>query len=482
MPWLCVLLCVSLVLLAGCGRDDEKSVPTLPAAQPPPSVALRVLAVNDPPLAGAIERLRGEWSARSGGQLESISKPWSEVESADALDADVVIFPTRYLGTLCERGWLRPVRESVLRGKTYDAADVLPLVRRRLVRYGGQEMALPLGVEVPLVGYRQDWLAERQDETPRSWDEFQKLLQQPDVVPLWWPRRAGTAHWEATMLLARAAGYAVHPNREGVLFDVHTMKPRIAEPPFVRALEEWCGEKDRHGMAGVERSDPPAGQPAGGSPSARPQPPGAESPVAAVEIVWAGLPGSAELYNHLAGDWETAEHGVRQVPLVGGGGSLAGVTASSRNAASAFRLAAWLTGAEIGGQIGPKAAASLPCRYSQMRAVGRWFRPPLPLGEDRVAAGDSPWRGEGALSNDKAVADAVERALSGETCLVVPPLPGVDRYLAALDEGVARALRGEQSAADALAEVAQEWDKLTDELGRDRQRQAYLKHLGIVEP
>ncbi len=429
----CAALCLTAVLavLAGCDRDEQT---VAPPPLPTPSVTLRVLVVNDPPLAEAIERLRGEWAVRSGGQLEATSKPWSEVESADSLDADVVVFPARYLGTLCERGWLRPVRDSVLRGETYDAADVFPLVRGRLVRYGGQTMALPLGVEMPLVGYRAESLAGRQGEPPRSWDDFGQLLDQSGVTPHWWPPRDAAQHWGATMLLARAAAYATHPNREGVLFDPHSMRPRIAEPPFIRALDRWCGE------------------------------PSAAVAAAPADVVWAALPGSAELYNHSTGEWERAERGVRQVPLVGGGGSLIGVTQASRNAATAFQLAAWLSSAEISGQLGPKVGASLPCRYSQMRALGGW----LDGFDGRTSTS--------GLSRD------VERALSGEACLVVPPLPGIDGYLAALDEAVKGALRGERSPDEALQEVARRWDELTDQLGHDRQRTAYLKHLGIVEP
>jgi ABC-type glycerol-3-phosphate transport system substrate-binding protein len=471
------------LLHAGCNREQPDAPPPEPA-QRTPSVTLRVLVVNDQPLAEAIERLRGEWSVRSGGQLEASPSSWKEVASTDQVDADVIFFPARYLGTLCERGWLRPVRGSVLQGNTYDADDVFPLLRQRLIRYGGQEMALPLAVELPLVGYRQSWLAQRQGQPPRSWREFHELVQRGDS-PVWWPPRDSAAHWEATMLLARAAAYAVHPNHEGVLFDPNTMQPRIAGPPFVRALDQW--HRELVWLGSTE-----------GSPQAHP----AATTETAEAIAWAELPGSGEVYNHATDHWETAEGGLRQMPLLGGGGQLAGVTATSRNAATAFQLLAWLTSPEIGSQLGPKAAASLPCRRSQLRLVGQWFSlplspdegrgegaPPLPLVEDppwrregRVAAGDSPWRGEGALSNNTGMARAVETALSGNLCLVVPPLPGIDDYLAALDDGVQRALRDELSSADALAEVARQWDQITDARSRESQRRAYLNHLGIVGP
>jgi multiple sugar transport system substrate-binding protein len=87
--------------------------------------------------------------------------------------------------------------------------------------------------------------------------------------------------------------------------------------------------------------------------------------------------------------------------------------------------------------------------------------------------------GQRSASN---IAFSLEATLRRETCLVVPQIPGIDQYLAALAAAVEKALRGEASAADALGRAAQEWDMITHRLGRDSQRRAYLKHVGIVEP
>ena len=181
------LLAIAILAIAGCAGEPP-APPDSPAASPP-SVALRVLVVNEPELAEAIDRLRGEWDERFGGRLSAESKPWTDVAAADAIDADLIVFPTRYLGELATRGWLRPVRQNVLESDAFDAADVFPLVRRNLVTWGGQVMALPLGVDLSTDGW-----------------------------------------------LAHAAPAAVSNDRVGVLFDPETMKPRIAGAAFVNAL------------------------------------------------------------------------------------------------------------------------------------------------------------------------------------------------------------------------------------------------------
>ena len=44
--------------------------------------------------------------------------------------------------------------------------------------------------------------------------------------------------WAGLVLLARAAPYAKHRDNYSALFDIETMEPLVAGPPFVQALEE----------------------------------------------------------------------------------------------------------------------------------------------------------------------------------------------------------------------------------------------------
>jgi len=192
-----------LVAVVACGCSSEPTVAPQAAASstPPTSVALRVLVVNEPGLAEAVERLKGEWAERTGGTLTAVSRPWDEIAQSQAIDADLIVFPTRYLGELATRGWLRPVRQNVLESKSYDAADVLPLARRELVTWGGHAMALPLCVDFPNKG-----------------------------------------------LLFEAAPSVASNDRLDVLFDAETMQPRIAERPFVEALAQLSASPAPSGM------------------------------------------------------------------------------------------------------------------------------------------------------------------------------------------------------------------------------------------
>jgi hypothetical protein len=330
---------------------------------------LRVLVVNEPELAEAINRLRGEWAERSGGKLGLTATTWKELSAAKVPDADVIVFPSRYLGELCIRDWLRPVRPSVLENEEVNAADIFPLVRERLIAFDGQTMALPLGLDPATI--------------------------MPDV-----------AKQPAISLLAELAPAAISENREGVLFDTQTMQPRIAETAFVEALNRLTSRDD--------------------AATSRPR-------------------------------------DSRPIPVLGFNDRLTAVTATSRNAASAFQFLAWLAQPDTSSQLAKASARSLPVRRS-LATSPAWYDASLSAGE-RSDLGR-----------------ILSTALGGQQSLHIPRIPGVDEYMAALDEAVKSAVVDKVPPQTALDNAAQQWEKITEDRGRDAQRKSYLKHLGISEP
>jgi hypothetical protein len=207
-------------------------------------------------------------------------------------------------------------------------------------------------------------------------------------------------------LLSRAAPDAVSKDRIGTMFDSETMTPRIAEPPFVAALTELAHKNIEQAPDRVADK--------------------------------------------------------RSVPVLGYSDSLAAVTGSTHNAASAFKLLEWLAQAETSTQLAQAAEGSMPARRSLLTSSS-WYSANLTRGE----------RAE--------IAEALKAAFSGEQCLLVPRIPGVDEYLAALDQAVHDAVSGGVAPQAALERTARQWDAITDAHGRDAQRAAYLNHLGISD-
>ena len=364
-----------LLLSTGCPKPASQSPSNTEAdhSTPRPSVALRVLIVNEPAMVDAITRLRGEWAERSGGELTASAATWNDLSTAKTLDADVIIFPSRYLGELCTRAWLRPVRGSLLENKDFNSPDIFPLVRNELIKWGGQTMALPLGID------------------PTT------------ILP-------STSEPGSILLLKQAAPHAISNERLGVLFDADTMKPRITEPAFVEALTQLA-QADGQSKA----NDEPA--PASG-----------------------------------------AQH----PPVLGNGDRLIAVTTSSHNAASAFKLIEWLAKPDTSSQFARVGNRVLPARLSSASSSA-WYEPSL------------------AADKRSDLAKALTAALSGEQCLLIPRIPGIDEYMAALDDAVKAAVVDKLPPQETLHKAAERWEQITTAHGRDQQRDAYQKHLGISD-
>jgi ABC-type glycerol-3-phosphate transport system substrate-binding protein len=484
-----LLAAIFLIALSGCGKPDQPDTMTKSQgdndrpAVPRPSVALRLVVVNDQPLAESIGRLRGEWTARSGGTLTTASVAWNDLISGETADADVTVFPSRYLGELCEKKWLRPVRENVLQNSAVDSLDWFSIVRQRLVVYDKQVMAVPLGIDLPVACYRKDHFNERRS-LPRSWREYLAYVvaveksEVESASPITWEP---TSRWAGVLLSIRAASYAGHADNPSLLFHLPTMAPQLTAPPFVRALENLravVGTVSRALQSDAERALedpraaswqianggaifalglPPSGQRGKEREGAKPQPlSGAE------RIGWTQIPGADEAYSFASHDWQKLDR-VRHIPVLGAGDRLAAVTSSSRNAASAFQLLAWLAEPKVSTQFARAGGAVMPVRKS-LASSPQWYDPQLSAAE----------RAE--------LAKVLEESLAGELCFIVPRIPGIDEYLAALDRAVNEVLVEKVEPAAALEKAAAAWEQITDRRGREAQRQAYLRHLGINLP
>src|SRR5487761_1098907 len=117
-PWWAVPTLLGISLLAGCGHAPKAGGKDAAAVKQLPwqGVKLRLLVVEDAGLAETIGRLRGEWRATTGGDLDVIESPEADLlagKLSDA-DADAIVYPAYDLGLLVEGGLLRPLPDKEL--------------------------------------------------------------------------------------------------------------------------------------------------------------------------------------------------------------------------------------------------------------------------------------------------------------------------------------------------------------------------------
>jgi len=462
---------VILRALMGCREPAPIERADKAPAAPRAAVELTAQVIGDDELAEGLELLRGEWKARSGGRLSVERMPLEGFADAESLTADVVIFPSRLLGTLAERGELQPVRRTVLESSGLALADIYPAIRDGEMKYGGQTLALPLG-SPPLLSYWRDDLGSSvdgeasKDWPPRTWQDYRRWLGvgQPDAKQAALPLAGRTA---AYTLLARALAYTEPSRRSEALFDPDTMKPGIAAPPFVRALgeivEEMAAERDAQPedfAAAMKRVRDGEAVATLGWPGAA-----SEDGVASTKTVvsppeFGPLPVAAQVFSHSQGRWQNQS--LRDsVTILGAEGRLVGVSARSRNAVSAFRLCQWLTSGDVAVQLSSRSRGTLWYRASQTAAYDRWSK------------------GDSSRQASLPVTEVVAEAFTSDTAVVLPRVPAIDEYFEALAQAVRSAEPGEDGAKAALEAAAATWEAITDRLGRESQAAAYRRHSGI---
>ncbi len=146
--------------------------------------------------------------------------------------------------------------------------------------------------------------------------------------------------------------------------------------------------------------------------------------------------------------------------LLGISGRMGAVSAKSPSREAAFALLVWLSDGKNSLQICPVSAATTLFRKSHLEKPQLWT-------EKEVLPPAAKQYGE-----------LVSTALNRETWLDLR-LPGREEYLAALDQAVQAAVEGKSTPAAALSEAAEKWRKITEKLGKDRQKSAYLHSLGV---
>ncbi len=487
-----------LLALAGCPQD-ETAKQRQPVKRPLEGVKLRLAVVDDPALATAIARVQGEWNAQTGSELEVEQTSEKELTQADKLPADTVICPSHLLGVLAERELLAPVPARTLKGAQW--GGLFELLKLREAAWGAEVMAVPLGSPLLCCYYRADLLAKLGRKPPKTWTEYEELAQllaENRPSPAKSDMEAGgesagemksDAPWSGTieplapgwaglLFLARAASVAKHRDDFSTLFNIDTMEPLVAAPGMVQALKDLVAAT-KFGPADPTRYDPAAARAAFWNgqcgmalswPTAAAETKKDEGGTAkipdkvdpSIRVGFVELPGSRRVFSLTSRSWDTrADDDDLHVPLLAISGRLGVVNRESKHLDAAFQLLLWLADESIGTQVSAASSATTLFCQANLKSPGRWVEKPVPA----PAAAQ--------------YGDATEAGFRHEQWLGAFRLPGRDEYLAALDEAVLAAVRGEKTVEEALLETDAKWGKITERLGTDRQKTAYRHSLGL---
>ena len=397
---------------------------------------------------------------------------------------DVIMGAPAWLGDFAP--FLSEMPASIRQGQDWE--DIAGIYRDRLMVWDGKVIAQTVDGDVHTGSYRKDLFGELEEKeafkakygydlaAPVTWKQYYDIAEffiRPDRN-LWGTAeafaRGGQQFW---FLFSHAAAYANHPQNPGsMFFDPETMDAQVSNAGWLRGIEDYI-RSAKHAPPGALAWDSGAirtafagGQVAmnfdwgdTGTIGADPR----QSRVAG-NVGSFVLPGSDEIYNHKTKQWDRMGKVVHS-PFMAYGGWVASVPATSQAQDCAWDYVAWYTSPENSMKDVTTGGTGIsPYRLSHFRNVDAW------------TAG-STFSEEEAQSYLGVQLASIDPSRNNVTLYM--RIPGYFQYTEVLEIELSKALAGQEQPQAALDTVAREWDRLTDEIGRDKQLAAYRSSMGL---
>lgn len=455
------------------------------------------------PISGPFYEVRDEFEAATGATLDIVEVPFAEHFPKLMTDLttgtgqyDTSIAGAWWLGDLVEGDFILPYDDfyNDPRFPQWDYEDVLP-GPRSLLEYGGKKYMVANDHDGQVMYYRRDLLEDPDHQAafkaeygydlkvPDTWAEFRDVAEYFDGKDL---NGDGTPDDGLTMhlkvggqgmfhFMSFAAPFVIGPDNPNLFwFDPETMDAIMDSPGHQRAMETmidliqfgpeammaWSlGESWDHFLRGEA-----ALTFTWGDLGALAQEEGSQ---VKGKTGAAPMPGTTEYYDINAGEWKQVD-GVNRVGNTTGG-SWAGVISKYSKAPEAtyYLLALMATKPKSKVYAARGWDGVDPGRYSH-------FLPPDGTAslDDYLAAG---WDEQDVKDYTKAYYENFNADLQFPYLRI----PGTFEYWTALDVHLSEAATGQKTPEEALQATNDDFNQITDRLGRDLQLKSYKASLGL---
>jgi multiple sugar transport system substrate-binding protein len=483
-----IVLLISLVGVSVSSAQDR----------PFEGVTVNILSFAGPQVTEPLLRRGPDFEALTGAQIEVTTVPFAELYNTILTDQttgtnsyDGFVMSPQWNADFVAAGILEDLTERVNNDPDIQWDDIAPFFRNFIATYNGSIYVVPLDGDFHMIYYRTDLFEEADIEPPATWEAYLEAAAHFNGTDLngdgeadygsCIPKvRQGQSFW---WIIDFASGRLQSQGTgQGVFFDLDTFDPLFGpNPAFIRALELF-NETTQYGPADELTLDLNSTRDLFltgrcaltmdwgdiGSLSIDPERSTVQDLVGTVVV-----PGSTEVYDRATGEMVACDEmtcpyaidGVNYAPFAAFGGWGGGVSAAADDQvrAAAYAFFSYLNQpAQSNVDVTIGASGYNPYRLSQFESLDAW-----------VQAGFS----EAAAQN---YLGAIEGSLGSENMVLDLSIPSTNRYLqATLDTVVSQYLAGEFTAEEAAQEIFNQWNEISNEVGRDAQHAAYLASLGI---
>jgi multiple sugar transport system substrate-binding protein len=465
-------------------------------AKPYEGVEVNVLTFTGPQIAEPLQRRGPDFTELTGATINVSTVPFNELYQKLLTDMatgtnsfDAFVFAPQWMVDFIVPGYLEDLTPRIEADEDIRWEDVAPFFRDFSASYQGRIYTIPLDGDFHMGYYRTDLLGEAGLEPPKTWDEYIEIAQtfqgqdlngdgDPDYGSCISKKRGAQAYWFIHSIAS--ACLQSQGTSQGVFFNIETMEPLVNNECFATALDVYndttqYGPPDELNLdVGDTRSLFTSGRCALsmdwgdiGTLAIDPDTSVVQDKTGAMI-----LPGFTEVLDRETGELVPCEEetcpyaidGVNHAPFAAYGGWSGGINAGADDVVkdAAYDFFSYMTQPEqanVDVTIGR--TGFNPYRSSQFLNREGW-----------VEAGMSPQAASDYLG-------AIEDSLNSPNMVLDLRIPQNQRYQqVVLDTALSQFLAGEISREEAMQQIYDGWEEITEELGREDQLEAYKGTIG----
>ncbi|MEA3497716.1 MAG: extracellular solute-binding protein [Campylobacterota bacterium] len=398
------------------------------------------------------------------------------------INFDIFVIITSWGGSLFSENHIANVPDWVKDKIQWD--DVLPIYKNSILSWDNKSYGLPYDGDCINLYYRKDIFNDKKNkakflkefgyelEAPSTWKKYEDIAKffngwdwdNDGKIEYGMVGNRSMGFASILQFFTQAAAYTKHPEDVAFYFDIDTMKPRINNHGFVKALEDYIyimkyGPKEILNLQihdirksfitgevamAIDWSD--MGTMAANS----------EMSIVKDKIGYALLPGYDKVYNSKTNSWDKQ---LNKPSSIAGNWTIL-VNKDSKNKKLAFEFASHMTSAKLTKKLTTMGWTGInPSRYSHFNDIDAWA--------------DSGF----SKNSAKEYLNTISESLNNKNVMVDIRIPGASRYYEQVSKYIDLALRGKMEPKEALDNAALKWDEITDSLDRDKQIELYKKSL-----
>jgi multiple sugar transport system substrate-binding protein len=458
-------------------------------------ISVNILTFNGPQVAEPLQRRAPDWEQLTGGHVNVVAVGFQTIYDKALLDAstgtnsfDGYVFDPQWLGDFVGPGYLLDLTDRVSADSQLDWQDIGPFFRDFNATYNGKVYTIPLDGDFHMVYYRSDLLERDGLKPPATWDDYMTVAQkyhgqdlnedgEPDYGSCIAKKKGAQSYW---WIISIAAGLLQGKGTtEGAFFDTASLNPLFGpNAAMTKALDMYSktatvGPPDELNMdVGGTRGLFTTGRCAlsmdwGDIGTLTPGTYAQDKTGATITPGWKEVLDRSS-GNLVACDGTTcpnAVEGVNYAPFASFGGWSGAINAASpkENQDAAYDFLSYMSApAQSGEDVTLGKTGYNPYRTSHFSNIQPW-----------IDAGLSQAAAENYLG-------AIQASLENSNMVLDMRIPLTKRYQQdVLDTAVSQYLAGELDAAATGQAIADGWNAISDEAGKDAQLAAYVASLGV---